>query len=359
MAVSVSGALVGACRDGQISGTPRSSDGALLDVDRPAPGPLDVDEPTPSPANADEPAPGVTGVPYGHVTPADVGVTIGVGVVAPVPTEVYTGPMTITTAGTTIENVIINGRINLYADNITLRNVIINNNTASHTIRINENAESPIINNVKVEYSQINCTTEGKLISVRQATNVTVRNNEGKGCLDFHFMQRELDGFLSENNYYHSVTDSAGGHTDGYQIGSGGGRPYPVTTGTLTIRGNYFDKNNSFTSPTDLLFGAGSPSTNQTTVIMENNYFKVWGTYTLRCYDPDSCIIRNNVYAQEFKTGLRGDGNPKRAAQFTDHNAANSTYQCNRYEDGDFIEQQYITNTTPEVTHVTAGCPSY
>ena len=79
---------------------------------------------------------------YGHVTPADVGVTIGVGVVGPVPTEVYTGTDT-PAAGTTIENVIINGRINLYNDNITLRNVIINNNTASHTVRVNENSESP------------------------------------------------------------------------------------------------------------------------------------------------------------------------------------------------------------------------
>ena len=108
------------------------------------------------------------------------------------------------------------------------------------------------------------------------------------------------------------------------------------------------------------MFGAGAPNTNLTTIIMENNYFEVWGTYTLRCYDPNACIIRNNVYAQSFKTGLATTGvNPKRAAQFTDHNAPNDVFECNRYEDGSFIEQQYITNTTPEVTHITTGCPSY
>ena len=159
-------------------------------------------------------------MPYGHVTPADVGVTIGPGVLAPYPTEVYTGPMPITTPGTTIENKIINGFVGLYASNITLRNVVINNSVANHTVRINENEDSPVIDGVTIENSLVSCMNEGKLISARRATNVTIRNNELTGCLDFGYMQLELDGFLAENELLSYRVGSANGHSDGFQIGS-------------------------------------------------------------------------------------------------------------------------------------------
>ena len=71
------------------------------------------------------PPPPPTGTPYGHVVPSDVGNTIGVGVVGPVPTTVYTGPNPITVDGTTVENVVINEELKIQADNVTVRNCII------------------------------------------------------------------------------------------------------------------------------------------------------------------------------------------------------------------------------------------
>ena len=50
---------------------------------------------------ADSSPSGGSQTPYGHVVPEDVGVTIGPGVIAPMPTVTYTGPTTITEDKTT------------------------------------------------------------------------------------------------------------------------------------------------------------------------------------------------------------------------------------------------------------------
>ena len=86
-----------------------------------------------------------------------------------------------------------------------------------------------------------------------------------------------------------------------------------------------------------------------------------FGSLTLRCwgYGGGGCIIRNNVYSNVFKTVWDGTylgANITRAASFQVEVEATSTYACNRYEDGTFIEQQRISG---DVTHVTTGCPSY
>jgi len=309
---------------------------------------IDASPPPPSPA------PPPTGTPYGHVVPSDVGKTISVGVVAPVPTEVYSGPLEITQDGTTIENVIINSGgagIIINANDVTFRNVIVNDNS-SRTFYVNEDNKTsgPAYNNLVVEYSRIENTTDGKVFNVNFFTNVTIRNNEVIGGQDWHFMNSELDGFLSENNYYHTVVGSSGSHSDGYQIGE-----FNVTSGTLTMRGNYYDVDNESIGKTDLLFSTGSESTNSTTIIWENNFMFPHGARTLRCYDSDACIIRNNVYSQEFESWFPA-ASSRSAAQFQPKNEAASAYECNRYEDGSLIEQQWINGS---VTHVTTGCPSY
>ena len=95
-----SGCLSKACGDGEISTSPRSFEGA--------PTPANVDEPTPDQSDVARPA-GPLGDPYVHVTPADIGVTIGPGVIAPYPTEDYTGRAPLRHRRyVTIENKIVN-----------------------------------------------------------------------------------------------------------------------------------------------------------------------------------------------------------------------------------------------------------
>jgi hypothetical protein len=131
----------------------------------------------------------------------------------------------------------------------------------------------------------------------------------------------------------------------------------------MTIRGNYFDPNNAI-SKTALLFSTGQDSWNQTNILWENNFIPIWGAYTLWCSNSDSCTVRYNVYRQDFKTklgnrtsgtGRESDGYPNAAFKVSDVNAPFAIYRCNRYEDGDFIEDQYIDGPV----HDTSNCPSY
>lgn len=307
--------LIGACGDGQ--GASRSCE----------------DEPTPAPTE--------TGEPYGHVVPSDVGVSIGVGVVGPVPTKVYNGPLD-PGEGTVIEDVIINGCLDINHPNITLRNVIVNCD-GLYPLQI-KNASDTLI-----EYSQLNCMSESKLFDVQDSQRTVIRNNEGTGCRDFFFIDGPLETLLVENNYFHSLVGGAEAHADGFQIGE-----FRTTTGDIIIRGNYFDPNNDAIGKTDLVFATNKCRAN---LLVENNFFNVWGWYTLRNSGEYSIFtVRNNIYSQDFKTEFRTDGSPARAYRHCDCNPAPSGgYSCNRYQDGSFIEQDYVSGDT----HSIADCPSY
>lgn len=356
VAVSVFGALIGACGDGEISGTPRSPDGTPLDVNEPAPGPLD----------AGVPVPGVTGVPYGHVKPTDVGVTIGVGVVSAVPTAEYTGTCT-PAPGATIENVVINNcqTINIENPNITFRNVIINPQMPSFYTVFVRGDDGEDSSGLTIEYSKLTGpSSDLKVFRAESATsggpvqnyrNITLRNNEITGGHDWFYADGDLDGLLVENNYFHSTAASGGRHADGFQIGE---HPeFGETRGTLTFSGNYFDPNTDFDKMNAILFMTGSESGNNTTVYWESNYIHDWGWTPIRCSDADACIIRYNVYEQSLKALFSGPGLPSHAVWYNDNcaNCGPSEFTCNRYEDGTFIEQADVR----DVTHNTTGCPSY
>lgn len=359
-----SGCLSKACGDGQISASPRSSEG----------------EPTPDQPNVDEPVSGVTDVPstvqpYAHVTPADIGVTIGVGVIAPIPTEAYTGSCT-PAEGATIENVVVSGcsTLNIYNDNITIRNSILNMpNTVG--IRMGSGGGSPA-RNLLVEYSDISQQSHGKMFQAFNGsgngdyTNTIIRNNHLHGTDDYFYLEGPWDGAVFENNVIGPLfgTDEDDEHADGWQLGE----VAPIF-GHMIFRGNYFDPQ-TLATKTAILFSTG-PTSSTNTVLFENNYLTVYGARTLWCLGPAWCIIRHNVYSPFWEaaignrsTGAQCDGGggaanpscgyPVNAANFGDKPSANPTseYTCNRYaSDGDFIEQQWVDG----VTHDTAGCPAY
>jgi len=210
----------------------------------------------------------------------------------------------------------------------------------------------PSITGLTVEYSRLQNTAEGKVFNVNWFTNVTIRNNEIIGGEDWHFMNGELDGFLSEDNYYHEVVGSASSHSDGFQIAE-----FEQTSGTITMRGNWFEKDNDVVSPTDLLFATGSDSSNQTTIVWENNLMYHWGRSTLQCYNSNACHILNNVYAQEFKDTWFPADSGRKAALFQSKNVGTSSYHCNRYEDGTFVPLSRISQPGG-LDFVIAGCPS-
>ena len=300
-----------------------------------------------SPADAPDQNPdygpdgGVSGEPYGHVVPADVGNTIGAGVVGAIPTTEYAGPMPIP-SDTVVENVVINECVRFVdgAINVTLRNVIVNCD-GLYPVYFEDNSSD-----ITVEYSRIVCSSSSKTMRIRNSQRGIVRNNELIGCQDFFYIEGVLETLLIEDNYMHSLIGSPEAHADGFQIGQG-----QTCTGDITIRGNYFDPDNDTIGKTDILFATRE---NEAAVLMENNFFHEWGWYTLRCngvYTP--CTIRNNIYEQGLKTAFSAEGRP--SAAYRHSNPAPGVFECNRYEDGDFIEQEYVKG----VTHSINSCPNY
>ena len=355
VALIASGSLAGACRDGQVTAPQRISHG----------------EPKPNQLDIDEPKSRVTGVPYVHVTPADVGVSIGPGVIATYPTITYSGSCKITKPGTTIEDRIINcSSLNIQANDVTIRNSVLNLTGPGWGMKMGVGGGSTATG-FTLEYSHLNYQNDGKVIIAYNGSgngdyrNMTVRNNNIEGGHDFFYIEGRFDGFLVENNVMGPLgcADGSDPHADGFQMGE-----LAPISGKMTIRGNYFDPKKLCTKAA-ILFSTGSDSTNTTDILFENNRLTTWGANTIWCANSDSCTVRYNVYDSvwEAQAGNRCGGGeciggggpaccgyPSRAVNFG--SGTSGSYSCNRYEsDGGFIEQHYVSG----VTHSTSGCPSY
>jgi len=366
-----SGCLSKACGDGEISTSPRSFEAA------PTPDQPNVDEPTTDQSDVARRA-GPLGDPYVHVTPADVGVTVGPGVIAAYPTTEYTGSCTL--ANTTVANVLINNCSSLtIRENVTLRNVVANLPSAARGIWFDRGpgTESP---NLTIEYSYINASSPdakvfqayGESNGFDDHRNFVLRHSEIRGGHDYFYIEGQLDGWTVENNVFsaYAIGDAATDyHSDGVHLGQCPNRDCD-TDGTMIFRGNYWEHDAPWAGKTALLWSTGGTDLNNTIMIWENNRFTQWGGRTIACIDSDYCEFRYNTYSQAWEdtigTRCSCSGTPtqqcclapSKAVQFGDaYNEANSVYECNRYEsDGDFMEQQYIDGN---VTHITTGCPSY
>ncbi len=294
-----------------------------------------------------------TGTPYGHVVPADVGVTIGVGVAAPVPTAPYTGPNPVTASNTTIENVVVNGCLKIGngspIDNITIRNVIVNCN--SHFALHLYNAT-----NILVEYSHINNLSDGKVVYMENAWGAEFRKNEIQGGQDYFFSAEVVGDITVTDSYMHSNVGGCEAHADGFQW-------WPArNNGFFHITGNYFDPNNPQIGFTGVLFAGDEGQT----VLMENNFIPLWGYYPIRWYGAgNKFTFRYNVYDQQYRTLLTTTSttpcvaNPAGVVLYEPRSEEiGGVYRCNRYEDGSFVEQQYISATAP-LTHDITDCPTY
>jgi hypothetical protein len=296
---------------------------------------------------------GTPGAPYEHVVPSDVGNTIGVGVTAPVPTAPYTGPNPVTTSNTTIENVVIDGCLLIGHDasvvhNVTVRNVIVNCDSY-FGVWILDASDVTVVNS---QIANATSSADKAVFIEANATSIHFEKNDISGGQDFFFFGDNIDEVYIEDNYMHDPTGDAASHSDGFQW-------WPdVGSGAFYIRGNHLTRGNSLATPNDILFSGDE----QSTVVFENNYLGLWGWYTLRWHGEGSNLTaRYNVYEQAFKTAFQTSELPSHALYFDPEDGlGGSTYRCNRYEDGSFIEQQYIlAGGGPAPTHDITNCPSY
>lgn len=283
------------------------------------------------------------GGPYRHVTPEDVGVSIGPGVIAPYPSKAYTGPTRIKSP-TTIENVVIDGCLRIESDNVTVRNVVIKCDTF-FPVKAAEHS------NARIEYSLVICTIPTKVFRLIRYRNFVVHRTETRGCEDLFSLSGDNDGLEVTYNYMHSLTLTPKSHADGFQFGG------PFTTGSGVIRGNYFWPN-ADGPKTDIVF---APDNTKVDLLIEDNFFYIWGLKTIRCGGTESktsCIVRNNVYEQAFENMyLKGKG--KLLFSFLT-GYGNHIASCNRLADGTLLKEfQDGVDRFRGVKHIVSDCPPW
>jgi hypothetical protein len=260
-------------------------------------------------------------LPDDYVKPADVGVTIGVGVIAPVPTMTV-GSQKITTDGTLLENVVVDGCVTIEADDVTIRNVVINCG-GYYPIKAGESAMRDGLN---IHHSRINGLIDAKLFLFNNITNVRVADSELVGGDDTVFADGALDGFVFTRNYRHDPLGDESSHLDGFQLGEFG-----VTTGSMEISYNYFDEIPENIGVTDLIF-----ATNFAEVDIEvtGNYIAEHGWYTLRAYNKAKLDVRDNtIQAGVNRVALLNSPGPH-------------FFACNFFDDGSPVMPDDIAGST-------------
>ena len=143
-------------------------------------------------------------IPSEYVTPADVGVSIGVGVIGPVPTA-HVGSQTLDSDGAVLENVVVDGCVTVTANNVTIRNVVVNC-AGYYPIKANE---AGVQTGLDIHHSRINGLIDTKLFLLNDITDVMIANNELVGGDDTVFADGELGDFIFTRNYRHARSATA------------------------------------------------------------------------------------------------------------------------------------------------------
>lgn len=260
-------------------------------------------------------------VPNDYVTPDDVGVTIGAGVIGPVPTTVVASQK-ITVDGTLLEDVVVDGCVTIEADDVTIRNVIINC-AGYYPIKASESVARSGLN---IHHSRINGLIDAKIFLFNNITNVRIADNELVGGDDTVFADGNLDGFVFTRNYRHDPLGDASSHLDGFQLGEFG-----VTTGDMEISYNYFDEIPDNIGVTDLVFATNFAEVN---IAVTGNYIAEHGWYTLRAYNKARLDVRNNtIQAGVNRVALLDSPGPH-------------FFACNFFDDGSPVMPDDIAGST-------------
>jgi len=245
----------------------------------------------------------------GTIDPARFGMpdATTAGVQAGVTLTAYRGPMTITTPGAVIENVIIDGTITVAADNVTFKNCIIRN--FDNWGILSDNAD-----NTRVEYCDIDGSgsTRTSGLGIGGGTNSAIIGCDISGMV----IGIQLFGRAEvKDNYIHDLADTSSNpddrHFDGITLfggqngsviehntismptGSGGTAAVFIKTEFGAID-NVQVKNNLMTGDPSFTVYVESTTRPITNVTVENNYVErgIYGYFNVVNSTP---IIRNNV----------------------------------------------------------------
>lgn len=259
------------------------------------------------------PIPPVPGTRY--VTPGDVGESIGAGAVAPFPTKRVSSQV-LSSAGATLENVVIDGCVTVEADDVTLRNVVVNCD-GFFAVWVTDGDGLTITHSTVTGLS-----SEAKLVKLEGSAQATITDSVFVGGEDLMFADGPLDGLVFARNYRRDPLGDEASHYDGFQLGE-----FQPTPGEVVIAYNYFEPVPAGLGVTDLVFATNY---SQLDIDVIGNYIGRHGYYTLRAYSATSMVVRDNVF----------DSSIERVALFD--SSGSHTFECNHFASGPVVTADHI-----------------
>ncbi|HEY8472308.1 MAG TPA: hypothetical protein VIL37_06675 [Natronosporangium sp.] len=290
----------------------------------PTDAPPEGGEPGRTPDTRAQPAPGLPDVNTGFPDASNTGVPDGVELRR-------SGPVVVEQDGATVQNLlVVDGAIEVRANNVTIRNVRVTNEREFVQWGIVQNEgfgglvveDSEIFGNGEQQFAS-GISNHGGMITIRRVEIHTITD----GIMTSH-------GVI-EDSYLHSPKLFEGDHTDMIQTVGGSTLGLP-----LEIRNNRVINTEPQTSAVLLDDANGIGLVPVRDVLVEGNLF-AGGGYTLYCgglvaegHDPSGIVIRNNVFSRELwpNSGYYGP------VAYFDPSAPGNEWSGNVYDDGTPVE---------------------
>ncbi len=254
------------------------------------PTPTPTETPVPTPTPTETPVPTVPVTPStGRADASNTGVPAGTRLTA-------SAGMTITQPGTVIDGRHITGTVTIAANNVTIRNSLIETSTSMYPIRVQSGANGFVIEDVEID--NMGGTGIGIFIS---GSNGTVRRANIHSAEDGIRIQG--DAVTVENSYIHDLQRQAGGHHDTIQIRSGD---------DITLVGNTLLPFNASTNdPMNAALQIGSLSgTDQISNLRVMNNYMNGGNFTINGggrNEVDSAVYSGNRFGRDYRYDVRGN----------------------------------------------------
>ena len=202
------------------------------------------------------------------------------------------GPMTISKNGTVIENFRMTGMLIIRADNVTLRNFVIDGAGSRYGIRCSFNNKGIVIEDGEI-YNVGSSCVYGQGFTARR---LNIHESGGDGF-------KTGSGSIIEDSWIHHIGTAPSAHADGNQTRSGK---------SLIFRGNFFDVPIDIGAPyksnASLIIQTGLGAIDD--VVIENNWLN-GGNFTLYITDkgngygpPTNVRVENNRFGRDYRYGV-------------------------------------------------------
>lgn len=226
--------------------------------------------------------------PSGFPTSDTTGVPDGVSLTA-------SGSLTITEDGTVIDGLHVRGEIKIYADNVTIKNTLVESATSSNPVYVDRGTTGTLIERVEID------NLGGGGIGVFMRGSGSIRFADIHSAEDG--VRINSDDVTVEYSYIHDMVREPGGHHDSIQIRRGD---------DVTVRGNNLQ---SYVAATDdpqnaaIQIGSLSGDDQISNLLVIGNLMN-GGNYTINGggrWEVESARYAENEFGRDYKFGVAGN----------------------------------------------------